>query len=193
MTPYPPIPESHPPIRSLGDIETIERTPLEERIWSWNVNDWIRRGWSADPARIAIHFLENADPHETAVSVSHGELRRKSNQAANLFRSLGVGPEDAVLILLPTVPELFYAQFGGLAAGIACCVNWMLKPSQLLDLVRNARTKLLIASDAALGYEIWENVQSIRSQLPSSVRVLGVGEFNRLCVGQPDELVFERD
>jgi fatty-acyl-CoA synthase len=193
MKPYPALPESHPPIRSLADIEALERTPLSGRIWSWNANDWIRRGWSRDPSRVAIHFLENADPAETPVSITHDELARRSNQAANLFRSLGVGPTDAVLILLPTIAQLFYAQFGGLAAGVACCVNWMLKPSQLLDLVRGAGTKVLLVLDPAPGYEIWENMESIRSQLPPSVRVLGTREFDRLCAEQPGELAFERD
>ena len=44
-TRWPPLPTAHPPIRSLADIEALEREPLESRIFSWNVNDWIRRGW----------------------------------------------------------------------------------------------------------------------------------------------------
>ena len=190
---HPPLPKAHPGIRTLADIAAMEQTPLEERIWSWNVNDWIRRGWSHDPARVAIHFLENADPGETPVSVTHDELRRRSNQAANLFHSLGVGPKDAVLILLPTIPELFHAQFGALAAGVACCVNWMLKPSQIRDLVNSAGTRVLLVLDPTPGFSIWENVQSIREEIPASVRVLGTAEFRRLCADQPaDRLVFER-
>jgi fatty-acyl-CoA synthase len=202
MSGAPAIPTSHPPIRSLRDIEALERVPLGERIWSWNANDWIRRGWERDPDKVAIHFLAHADPAEMPVSVKYAELRQRANQAANLFHSLGVGAKDAVLILLPTVPQLFYAQFGGIAAGVACCVNWMLKPAQVLDLVKNAGTKVLVVLGPTPGYEIWENIESIRAQLPQSVRVLTVkmpggekvaaSDFDELCAGQPGDLLFDR-
>ena len=200
---FPPLPEAHPPIRSLRDIEALERVPLESRIFSWNVNDWIRRGWDRDPAKVALHFLQHADPDETPDSVTYEELRRRSTQAANLFHSLGMGPADAVLFLLPTLPQLYYTQFGGLATGVACCVNWMLKPAQVLDLVRSAGTRVLVVLGPTPGFEIWENVQSIRDQLPPSVKLLSVqalggekipgSDFDTLCAGQPgDRLLFER-
>lgn len=203
MSHWPPLPTSHPPIHSLADIEALEKPPLESRIWSWNVNDWIRRGWAHDPKRVAIHFLQDADPAETPESVTFEQLQHRSNQAANLFYASGVRANDAVLTLLPSVPQLFYSQFGGIAAGVSCAVNWMLKPEQILDLVRNAGTRVLVVLAPTPGYEIWENVQSIRSQLPSGVRVLSVciagstkiaeSDFDDACAVQPrDKLVFER-
>jgi fatty-acyl-CoA synthase len=201
--PDPLLPDSHPPIRGLRDIEALERVPLESRIFSWNVNDWIRRGWELDPGKVAIHFLQRADPEETPFSLTYDELRRRSTQAANLFHALGMGPTDAVLYVLPTVPQLFYAQLGGLAAGIACCVNWMLRPAQVLDLVRNAGTRVLVVLGPTPGYEVWESIQSIRAELPRSVKVLTVqgpggeriaeSDFDSLCARQPDDrLLFER-
>ncbi|MFM9967715.1 MAG: acyl-CoA synthetase [Burkholderiales bacterium] len=174
MNAWPALPTSHPPIVSLADIEALEKPPLESRIWSWNVNDWIRRGWANDPNRVAIHFLQDADPDETPESVTFEQLRYRSNQSANLFYASGVRANDAVLTLLPSVPQLFYAQFGGIAAGVACCVNWMLKPEQILDLVRNAGTRVLVVLAPTPGYEIWENVLSIKDSLPAGVRVFSV-------------------
>lgn len=203
MNSWPPIPTSHPPIRSLADIEALEKPPLESRIGSWNVNDWIRRGWAHNPGRVAIHFLQNADPDEVPDSVTFEQLRHRSNQAANLFHASGMGANDAVLTLLPTVPQLYYSQFGGIAAGVACAVNWMLKPEQILDLVRNAGTRVLVVLGPTPGYEIWENIQTIRDQLPEGLRLLTVqmpggskvaeSDFDDLCATQPgDRLTFER-
>lgn len=200
---FPPLPLSHPPIHSLADIEELEKPPLESRIWSWNVNDWIRRGWGHDPRRVAIHFLQNADPQELPESVTFEQLQFRSDQAANLFHQSGLGARDAVLTLLPSVPQLFYTQFGGIAAGVACAVNWMLKPEQILELVQNAGTRVLVALGPTPGYDIWEKVQSIRDRLPSNVRVLSVAmagstkvaasDFDDACAAQPgDRLVFER-
>jgi fatty-acyl-CoA synthase len=190
------------PPRTIRDIEAIEQIPLEQRVWSWNLNDWIRRGWSLASDKIAIHYVEDGDPARAPVSITYRELAQRSTQAANLFHSLGVRPEDGVLFLLPTMPQLYYALFGGLATGIACIVNWMLKPEHLVDLILNARTRVLVVLGPTPGYDIWENVQAVRAKLPGvrilSVQALGGGkladsDFDALCAAQPaDRLVFER-
>ena len=191
-----------PPPRTIQEIEAIEQVPLEERIWSWNLNDWIRRGWSIAPDKTAIYYVEDGDPTRVPVEVSYRDLARRSTQAANLFHNLGVAPRDGVLFLMPTLPQLYYALFGGLATGIACIVNWMLKPEHLVDLIRNARTRVLVVLGPTPGYEIWENIAAIRDRLPGvrivSVQALGgerieSSDFDTLCAAQPgDRLVFER-
>jgi len=55
----------YPPIRDLADIEAIEKTPLEQQIFSWDVNDWIRRGLDRDPAKVALDYFETPDPAST--------------------------------------------------------------------------------------------------------------------------------
>ncbi|MSQ70955.1 MAG: acyl-CoA synthetase [Betaproteobacteria bacterium] len=162
------------PLRDLADIEAIERVPLEERIFSWNVNDWIRRGCERDPGKTALLYLEDADPFAEPVTLSFAELSRRSTQVANLFHSLGVGARDPVAYLLPTLPQLYVVQLAALAAGIACSLNWMLKPEQLLELIRASRAKVVVALAPTPGFEIWENLQAIRAQLPEGVRVLSV-------------------
>ena len=193
-----------PAIRTLADIEEIERIPLEERIWSWNLNDWIRRGWDLDADKIALHYVEDGDPERNPVSIPYRELKRRSIQASNLFHSLGVRPEDGVLILTPTLPQLYYSLFAGLATGIVCVVNWMLKPEHLVELIRSARTRVLVVLGPTPGYHIWENIQSIRERLPETTRIVSVqalggtklpeSDFDELCAAQPGErLLFERN
>jgi fatty-acyl-CoA synthase len=180
----------------------MERVPLEERIWSWDLNQWIRRGWSLAPEKVAQQYVEDGDPQRAPVCVTYKELAARSTQAANLFHSLGVRPEDGVLLLMPTLPQLYYALLGGLQAGVACVVNWMLKPDHLVDLVRSAKTKVLVVLGPTPGYSIWENVQAIRDQVPGvhilSVQALGGtklpdSDFDALCAKHAgDRLVFER-
>ncbi|OGA29166.1 MAG: hypothetical protein A3I01_16840, partial [Betaproteobacteria bacterium RIFCSPLOWO2_02_FULL_65_24] len=188
---------------NLADIEALERTPLEERIWSWDVNDWIRRGWERDPDKIAIRFLANAHPEDEPLCVTYGELRHRSNQAANLFNSLGVRSGDAVVFLLPSYPELYIIQYGALAAGVACCINWMLKAETIAELIAAARAKVVLALGPAPGFQIWEQLESVRERIPASVRVLSVHapggrrleetDFATLAARQPgDRLIFER-
>ena len=55
------------PLRNLRDIEDLERVPLEQRLLSWDANDWIRRGldlapqkWRSDTWRTAIRTARPA-------------------------------------------------------------------------------------------------------------------------------------
>jgi fatty-acyl-CoA synthase len=191
------------PIRNLSDIESLERIPLETRIWSWDVNDWIRRGCAFDPDKTALHYVEGGDPDGACVSVTYRELQHRSNQAANLFHALGVGPGDAVLYLLPTTPQHYAVMLGALAAGIACCINWMLKPAQLIELIRSSNANVVVALGPTPGFEIWENVMVIRADIPDSVHLLSVhgtagtriseSDFGDLAAKQPgDRLTFVR-
>ena len=157
---------TYAPLRTLRDVEELERVPLDERIFSWNLNDWIARGCALDPGKIAIRYIADGDPDGDAVAISYRELQARSNQAANLFHSLGVSANDVVLYVLPTLPQLYVAMLGAVAAGIACGVNWMLKPEQLAELVRSTKAKVVVTLGPTPGYEIFENVQAIRAEIP---------------------------
>src|SRR5215469_14427262 len=192
-----------PPVRDIHDIEALERVALEARIDSWNANVWVRRGLSLDPHKVALQYFETADPASSPVEITYATLRRQVIQAANLFHRSGVGPDDTVIYLLPTLPELYVTMLAGLEVGIVCGLNWMLKPLQILELLRGSRARAVVALGPTPGYEIWENLQSIRAELDPSVRIFSVpgpggarideSDFARLIAAETgDRLVFDR-
>ncbi len=192
-----------PPLRDLADIEALESIPLEERIDSWNANVWVRRGLALEPEKIALQYFAVADPGAQPEEVSYAALRRQVIEAANLFHARGVGARDAVIYLLPTLPQLYVTLLAGLEAGIVCGLNWMLKPPQILELIRSAGAKAVVALGPTPGYEIWENLQSIRAELDPAValfsvpgpggRLLEESDFERALSAHPgDALTFER-
>ena len=191
------------PLRNLRDIEDIERVPLEQRLLSWDVNDWIRAGLDLDPQKVAIRYVADGNPESSVVNVTYDELKQRATSTANLFHSLGVGPDDAVLYLMPTIPALYTVTLGALATGIACCTNWMLEPSHWAGLIRASRAKVVVALGPTPGYEIWEKLQSVRADLPPGLRILSVQmpgdaplpetDVGVLASKQPkDRLVFTR-
>jgi fatty-acyl-CoA synthase len=191
-----------PPIRDLRDIEALERIPLEERFDSWSANVWVRRGVSLDPDKVALQFFPTADPDRAPLEVTYATLRRQVIQAANLFHRCGVGADDAVVYILPTLPSLYVAMLGGMEAGISCGLNWMLKGPPVLELIRGARAKVVMALGPTPGFEIWETLQSIRAELDPAVKIFSVAmpgvepgddDFERALAAQPgDALVFDR-
>src|SRR5262245_29159300 len=194
---------TYAPLRTLRDVEELERVPLEERIFSWNLNDWIARGCTRDPGKIAIRYMADGDLDNAAVAISYRELQARGIQAANLFHSLGVTGNDVVLYVLPTLPQLYVVMLGALACGIGCGVNWMLKGEQLIELVRSTRAKVIVTLGPTPGYEIWENLQAIRGEISADVHFLTVPgpsgaamagpDLDTLAARQPaDRLLFER-
>src|SRR5438552_6472251 len=103
-------------LRNLRDIEDLERVPLEQRLLSWDANDWIRHGLDLAPQKVAIRYVADGNPDSPAIDVTYGELKERAAATANLFHSLGVGPSDAVLYLLPTIPALYTIMPGSLPA-----------------------------------------------------------------------------
>lgn len=195
--------EQHPLIRGIQDIEELEKVPFEDRVETWNTYDLVTKGASLDPAKEAMWFLEDADVDADPFTLTYAELLTRFNQAANLFHKLGVGPKDAVVTLLPNMPQIFYAQMGGIAAGRSCHVNWFLEPAALIEILRTAKTKVLIALGPTPRFEVWEKVEAIRKELPEIEHILTVqgpgGEkmpetdFDDMLSGQPgDALTFER-
>ena len=104
------------PLRNLRDVEALERVPLEHRLLSWDANVWIRHGLDLAPEKVAIRYVADGNPDTPAINVTYGELKQRTIAIANLFHSLGVGPDDAVLYLMPTIPALYTIMLGSLAA-----------------------------------------------------------------------------
>jgi fatty-acyl-CoA synthase len=192
------------PLRNLSDVENLERVPLEQRLLSWDVNDWLRHGLNLSPEKVAIRYVADGNPDSPAIDVTYDELKRRAAATANLFHSLGVGPGDAVLYLMPTIPALYSVMLGSLATGIACCTNWMLEPSHWVGLIQASRAKVVVALGPTPGYEIWEKLQTIRGDLPAGMRILSVqmpgdaplpdSDLDVLASKQPsDRLVFARN
>lgn len=163
-----------PSLATQADVMTLEAVPFSERIDARSTFDALRLGAAHNPSAPALQFLPNADPDEPALVVTHAEFLSRVTQAANLFASLGVGPNEVVSMLLPLVPQSFYALIGAQAAGIANPVNSLLEPHQLAEILQAANTKVLVAMGPMAGSDIWDKVERIRCKVPSLKAILQV-------------------
>jgi len=203
----------HPLDRTIGTewpalgndaaVRAFEATPYAERIAATNTYEALRLGAARDPDAAALLFLPNADPDETPLRISHREFFGRLTQVANMLHGLDVGPGDVVSLLLPLLPQSFCALFGAEAAGIANPVNPLLEAGQIADILRAAKTKVLIALGPLPGTDIWSKVERIRGHLPdlkaivvvhgAADRANGIHAFDALADAQPaDRLVSGR-
>jgi len=155
-----------PSLRTAAELAAFEATPYADRIKAQSTYEALQLGAASDPEAAAICFLKNADPDEVPATISHAQFIARVRQSANLFHELGVGPNDVVSLLMPLLPQTFFALFGAQAAGIANPVNPLLSATQLTEILRAARTKVLVALGPVPGSDVWSKVQQIKAQLP---------------------------
>lgn len=165
---------SLPRFRSDDDVVDFEALPYSQRIGAQSTYAALQAGASLDPQSPAIHFLPKANADQEPVVISHADFMARVTQAANLFHDLGIGPQDVVSFLLPLLPQSFYALFGAQAVGIANPVNPLLAPHQLAEILRAAKTKVLVVLGPVPGSDIWDKVQQIKAQLPHLTSILVV-------------------
>ena len=75
-------------IRTIADIEALEAVPLDGRLFSRDVNDWIRRGLAQQPDKPALVNVPGADPQAEPEIITHRQLQARVTRAANLLRAL---------------------------------------------------------------------------------------------------------
>ncbi|WP_440870893.1 acyl-CoA synthetase [Variovorax atrisoli] len=198
-------------MRSLADIRKLEETPLEQALTVRSTYEIFRNAGHAFGDKTALTFLRTGNPADEPIRWSYAELLARIHQTANMLHALGVGPDDAVAVLLPGCLEYHLALWGGEAAGIVQPLNPLLTDEKLVALMTAGRAKVLIAygSDAESG--MWSKAMRLRGQVPTLTTVLrvaphdeapgvagalpeGVAEFDVLRAAQPDDrLVSGRD
>lgn len=202
------------PIRSLADVRQLEAIPMHEALTVRSTYEIFCNAGAAFGSKTALTFLRTADPADAPIRWSYAQLLAGIHQTANLLHTLGVGPEDAVAVLLPGCLEYHLALWGGEAAGIVQPLNPLLSDEKLASLMVAGRAKVLIAygtdeDSGAAG--MWSKALRLRSQVPTLTTVLrvaphdeavhaapalpeGVGDFAALRAQQPaDRLVSGRD
>ncbi len=166
-------------IRTLADIEAIEKIPIQDRVTASSTYEMIARGAAIDPEAPALSFILSGDFYNQPMTVTYKDLLANITRAANLFTDLGIGPNDVVSYLLPNIPQTHYVLWGGEAAGVVNPINPLLEPRTIRDICQAAGTKVLVALGDVPGSDIWPKAEAIRKELPglkAVVRVFGPGD-----------------
>jgi long-chain acyl-CoA synthetase len=141
------------------------------------------------PLTIASILSESAVRHadRTAVvlgdsRISYRDLWHGARQYAAVLRERGIGPGDAVALLLPNTPHFPLAYFGVLAlGGVAVPVHALLKAEEIEYVLTDSGAKALICAAPLLG-------EGAKGAELAGVPVLGVMEGGDTSVERIDEL-----
>lgn len=161
-------------IATREDIARIESLPFEQRCGLQSTYELLRDSATRHAELPALVFLPRGSAEETPWVYTHEELFRRVTQAANLFHRLGVGAQDVVAFVLPSLPQTHFTLWGAEAAGIALGVNPLLEPAHIVDILNAARARVLVTVAPGPGGELWDKVRAVIERVPSLQTVLRV-------------------
>jgi fatty-acyl-CoA synthase len=186
---------------ALADIQRLEQRPLGETAPHRSPYALIRAAAERFPEREAFSFLPDASLDSPPQRTRYRALLAGIHRAANLFRSLGVGPDDAVALLAPNTPEAHLVLWGAQLAGRVCPINYLLQPEHIAALLKASNAKLLVALGPNGELAVWPVAeQVVRHHALPLIQIRAAGQtapeapvLQELLAAQPDTLSFEPD
>ena len=132
-----------------------------------------------DPFNITEYFIDrnlelgranNIAIYEDQRRFTYAELARLVNRAGNAFRSLGVQPENRILLAVPDCAELVAAFYGAAKMGaIPIPVNTASKPEDYIYFLNDSGAKIFVCHE-----ELWPQLRGLLSAIPRLRHVLVV-------------------
>ena len=159
---------------TLRDKALIESVPVADRMTATSVYDLLGQTAAKHGARPAITFQIKSGPDDKAVTLTWADTHAQVTQAANLFRALGVGPDDVVAYLLPNCNETAIALLGAATAGIVAPVNPLLDVEQTGAILREAGAKVLITLAPFPKTDVAEKAHAAAALAPGIKTILHV-------------------
>ncbi|MGO4907677.1 acyl-CoA synthetase [Pseudorhodobacter sp. W20_MBD10_FR17] len=160
---------------SVADRDAIEmEKPWEERDVARSIYQFLSRTREAHGAKNAISFQLQSGPTDSAETLTWAQYHGQVTQAANMFRSLGIGPSDVVAFVLPNCVETAVTVLGGSVAGIVNPINPLLDADQISSILRETKAKVVVTLKAFPKTEVAQRVAEAVRHAPEVKTVLEI-------------------
>lgn len=163
----------------VADRDAIEQEkPWSERDVPPTLWGMLSRTAGRFPNRPATSYQLLSGPQDKAETLTWAELRDRTAQAANLFRSLGIGETDVIAYVLPNATETITTLLGGMVAGIVNPINPLLEPEQIASILRETGAKVVVTLKPFPKTDVPQKVHEAVRHAPGVHTVLEV-DLNR--------------
>ena len=159
--------------KTNDDLRKIEaQSSWDARDLPVSVYQALQQAAARHGARNAISFQMFATPGAKAQTLTWEILLSRVTQAANLFHSLGIGEDDSVAYILPTLNETAITLLGGMTAGRVSPINPLLEPDKIAALLRETGAKVVVTLRAFPKTDVAQKVAQAVAQAPDVQTVL---------------------
>ncbi|NOC84206.1 acyl-CoA synthetase [Ruegeria atlantica] len=163
----------------LEDKKRMEQEmPWEDRDLPVTFHQLLSRTAGKFPNHNAMSFQLFSGPKDKAETLTWSQLLGQVNQAANLFRSLGVGEKDVVAYVLPNCNETLVTMMGGAVAGIVNPINPLLEPEQIAAILRETGAKVVVTLKSFPKTDVAQKVEEAVRHAPKVNTILEI-DLNR--------------
>ena len=160
---------------TLADLQAIEaESAWADRALPASIYGFLSDTAATHGSRPAISFQLLSDPKAPSQTLTWQALHGRVTQAANLFRSLGVGEGDVVAYILPNALETAITLLAGATAGIVNPINPLLEPEQIAAILRETRAKVVVTLKAFPKTDLPQKVAQALNNAPNVKHVLEV-------------------
>ena len=156
--------------------------PYEARDLPKTLYGFVARTAARFPDRPAISFQLLAGPKDHSTTLTWSDFLNRVTETANLFRSLGVGPNDTVAYLLPNSIETPIVLVAGATAGIVNPINPLLDAEQIAGILRETKAKVLVTLKAFPKTDVAEKAAEAVAQAPNVTHIVQI-DLNRHLTG----------
>ena len=165
---------TQPLLDTLADIQNFEQRPLSERFPATNALQLIEQSAASFGDDPVIDFLLTGQRGETPQTLSFNDLLSQTRQVANLLSSLGLKGDEAVSIILPTLPQSHPLILGSQVAGIANPINPLLDPGHIAEIIQSSGATIVACLAPSPHSDLWQKLQGILKDIPQVHTVLAV-------------------
>ncbi|MDP5349190.1 MAG: acyl-CoA synthetase [Paracoccaceae bacterium] len=164
---------------SVADTIALEtEMPWAERDVPKTLYQMLSQTRDKVPLGKAVTFQLLSGPTDKAETLNWTQMHEKTCQAANLFRSLGIGEGDVVACVLPNCNETVLTILGGAIAGIINPINPLLEPEQIGAILRETKAKVVVTLKAFPKTDVAQKTAEAVRHAPGVHTVLEV-DLNR--------------
>lgn len=160
---------------TAADLKAIEaEMPWADRGQARSMYDFLTRTRTAHGNRPAVSYQLLSGPETKKVTLTWAGLHAQVTQAANLFRSLGIGEKDVIAFVLPNAMDTVVTLLGGAVAGIVNPINPLLEPEKISAILRETNAKVVVTLKAFPKTDVAQKVGEAVQFAPNVKTVLEV-------------------
>jgi fatty-acyl-CoA synthase len=163
------------PIRDLKDIERLEKQPYDELVPAKSVYDLFVATTTLFPDRPGLTVLPSGNLDEVAHTRSNKELLQEVTRVANMMHDMITREDGAVAIISPTYDQIPATIWGTQTAGVVSCINYLLSPEVIVDLLRAEDAEILVVPGPNVDKDIWTKVRPAIAQADMIKKILVLG------------------
>ena len=171
---------THDLLRTVKDLEEIEKTPVENRLSAESTYDLLRSSAARFGDKLALTYLPTGTVSDEARTYSYRTFFEEVTKAANLFNAHGARPGRAVSLLMPNLPETHFCLWGAQAAAIANPINPMLNIDEVVAIMEAAETTHLVAPGPNVDSVLWSKACEAQTRMGRKLKLIIVDDATDL-------------